>query len=135
MRQANALWKWKRMALLMGTVTALAVFLFVSSYAADPRLSPGKQLKAVEGVNVRGNKATLKKGYQFKKIGSNQVRVYRARGGTGLRGAITLECSCNEKSGCRMVVEENTAWCEPVSCDKGCSFKAIMQGKGGRMGY
>lgn len=114
-------------------ITVLAVAL--STHAVSQKKGAEGE---TEGVTVKGNKATLKTGYQFEREGPNLViarptgsSTARRRSGRTSGPIIEASCTCQQGSGgctTKMNPQEGTVSCESSECND-CAIQTHIRTK------
>lgn len=114
----------------------LVGFLFlaaISPLCAQGQKTPAKQRKSVpgnlQGVVVKGNKATLKPGFEFVRKSDNEVAVQKKKKKNPPDGpkdpsieTATFRCGCSSGRGsCSIATQGTNLFCDKNGCDN-CSL-------------
>jgi len=91
--------------------------------AAEPALKATPAQKVSEGVTVKGNTATLKPGYTFKKVSKSGAELSYRNNTTG-----SFNCFCSGQGACEVAIEGGTLSCRAGnSCSGGCRLDVVIK--------
>jgi|GEM_PF-3602369 len=84
--------------------------------------------KLPQGIVIKNNQITLKKGYYFEKVSKSRVNIMaRTRGGTGITGS--FDCTCNgESGGCDVITTPTSVSCATSTCKSSCYMITTIPG-------
>lgn len=106
----------------------LLFFLLIPGLALAEKSNKSKQPKVnkVEGCIIKGNKATLKPGYEFVKKPDNKVDIKKI-GEDSIGGTFGCYCAEGGSGSCDLLITGNSIDCVKDSCSTNCRLTVIVK--------
>lgn len=112
------------------SVTFVIILSMVTSAWAATAVGYKLQVKGnlPQGVVVKNNMVTVKKGYVLKKVSKSRVNVMALRrGGNGITGS--FDCTCNgNDGGCDVITTPTSVSCALSTCKSSCYMITTIPG-------